>query len=247
MIRRPPRSTLFPYTTLFRSSGAAVAAEDWVAASGRAARATRLTAALETAATAAPVKKLRRFMSVARCVRGSGCGGAGCGLDRAWRGSGQSQLQVGVGQPEVALGVGGGGHGLGAVAGLGQQLPDADEHAVVAEHGFVLDEAAQRQHLGLLLVGQVPGRAVAHPAAARLGPRLDGALLQLGRAALDLGARAAAGGATPVKQRQGQVDLPAACPIAVARGPVRGGGSLLAHAPVPPPTPPPPPPTPPPP
>src|SRR2546425_2715480 len=50
MIRRPPRSTLFPYTTLFRS------------------------------------------------VRGSGCGGAGCGLDRAWRGSGQSQLQVGVGQ-----------------------------------------------------------------------------------------------------------------------------------------------------
>src|SRR5256885_3752174 len=27
MIRRPPRSTLFPYTTLFRSPG--VAAEDW--------------------------------------------------------------------------------------------------------------------------------------------------------------------------------------------------------------------------
>src|SRR5256885_6597733 len=28
MIRRPPRSTLFPYTTLFRSAGAAPAAED---------------------------------------------------------------------------------------------------------------------------------------------------------------------------------------------------------------------------
>src|SRR3712207_7852112 len=27
MIRRPPRSTLFPYTTLFRSAGADVAAE----------------------------------------------------------------------------------------------------------------------------------------------------------------------------------------------------------------------------
>src|SRR5438094_2012373 len=27
MIRRPPRSTLFPYTTLFRSEGAAVRAE----------------------------------------------------------------------------------------------------------------------------------------------------------------------------------------------------------------------------
>src|SRR2546430_5660722 len=28
MIRRPPRSTLFPYTTLFRSSGVCLAAED---------------------------------------------------------------------------------------------------------------------------------------------------------------------------------------------------------------------------
>src|SRR3712207_7399695 len=28
MIRRPPRSTLFPYTTLFRSEAAVVAAED---------------------------------------------------------------------------------------------------------------------------------------------------------------------------------------------------------------------------
>src|SRR3712207_7374178 len=28
MIRRPPRSTLFPYTTLFRSEGAAVPAHD---------------------------------------------------------------------------------------------------------------------------------------------------------------------------------------------------------------------------
>src|SRR3712207_8756207 len=28
MIRRPPRSTLFPYTTLFRSPGLAVQAED---------------------------------------------------------------------------------------------------------------------------------------------------------------------------------------------------------------------------
>src|SRR5258708_23596969 len=33
MIRRPPRSTLFPYTTLFRSTGAA--AKFWSAALGR--------------------------------------------------------------------------------------------------------------------------------------------------------------------------------------------------------------------
>src|SRR5260221_2760460 len=31
MIRRPPRSTLFPYTTLFRSVGALIAEEDGVA------------------------------------------------------------------------------------------------------------------------------------------------------------------------------------------------------------------------
>src|SRR2546426_8558145 len=29
MMRRPPRSTLFPYTTLFRSSGAAAAGDRW--------------------------------------------------------------------------------------------------------------------------------------------------------------------------------------------------------------------------
>src|SRR3712207_8295824 len=30
MIRRPPRSTLFPYTTLFRSGGLDVGAHEWV-------------------------------------------------------------------------------------------------------------------------------------------------------------------------------------------------------------------------
>src|SRR5438034_6505259 len=30
MIRRPPRSTLFPYTTLFRSLGAGVQQTEWV-------------------------------------------------------------------------------------------------------------------------------------------------------------------------------------------------------------------------
>src|SRR3712207_6923139 len=31
MIRRPPRSTLFPYTTLFRSCGAVLLGRPWVA------------------------------------------------------------------------------------------------------------------------------------------------------------------------------------------------------------------------
>src|SRR3712207_8741033 len=37
MIRRPPRSTLFPYTTLFRSSSAVSRAEHWPALAERAA------------------------------------------------------------------------------------------------------------------------------------------------------------------------------------------------------------------
>src|SRR2546425_8282962 len=39
MIRRPPRSTLFPYTTLFRSRGAAAGARPGRASSGPPARA----------------------------------------------------------------------------------------------------------------------------------------------------------------------------------------------------------------
>src|SRR2546426_8152136 len=39
MIRRPPRSTLFPYTTLFRSQSGDRVAEEIVAAGGRAAAA----------------------------------------------------------------------------------------------------------------------------------------------------------------------------------------------------------------
>src|SRR2546422_2014283 len=34
MIRRPPRSTLFPYTTLFRSRGEPVVPRAWAAAAG---------------------------------------------------------------------------------------------------------------------------------------------------------------------------------------------------------------------
>src|SRR2546426_8530864 len=45
MIRRPPRSTLFPYTTLFRSIGAIL---DAAPAVGDSAAATRARAALDT-------------------------------------------------------------------------------------------------------------------------------------------------------------------------------------------------------
>src|SRR2546430_6862014 len=43
MIRRPPRSTLFPYTTLFRSLPAAAGLARWLAAQGRPARVHELT------------------------------------------------------------------------------------------------------------------------------------------------------------------------------------------------------------
>src|SRR2546430_12714345 len=41
MIRRPPRSTLFPYTTLFRSCSAGMAL-DWTVSCGASASSTRL-------------------------------------------------------------------------------------------------------------------------------------------------------------------------------------------------------------
>src|SRR6266436_9556137 len=42
MIRRPPRSTLFPYTTLFRSTGRSVGAGPAAAAAGTAGRTSKL-------------------------------------------------------------------------------------------------------------------------------------------------------------------------------------------------------------
>src|SRR3712207_7968866 len=42
MIRRPPRSTLFPYTTLFRSNGLDVAGAELAANIGRARQRTRI-------------------------------------------------------------------------------------------------------------------------------------------------------------------------------------------------------------
>src|SRR5690606_41626429 len=52
MIRRPPRSTLFPYTTLFRSEGSNCAREAWVAAETASAEATCAPAASAAAVAA---------------------------------------------------------------------------------------------------------------------------------------------------------------------------------------------------
>src|SRR2546422_8045979 len=54
MIRRPPRSTLFPYTTLFRSRGAPCADARPVAAPDRPARGTRGATAPHRAAQRPP-------------------------------------------------------------------------------------------------------------------------------------------------------------------------------------------------
>src|SRR2546428_8953456 len=56
MIRRPPRSTLFPYTTLFRSIGAIL---DAAPAVGDSAAATRARAALDTLLKRADRKSTR--------------------------------------------------------------------------------------------------------------------------------------------------------------------------------------------
>ncbi len=125
-------------------------------------------------------------------------------------------MQVGLGQPEVALGVDGIGHRLRAAARLGQQLPHAGQHAVVAQRGLVGDELAQGHHLVLLLARQVECSAVGEPGAAHLAAGAHGGVLQLGGALLHLGLGTGACGAAPVEQGQGQVQLPAARDLAVA-------------------------------
>src|SRR2546430_13055294 len=54
MIRRPPRSTLFPYTTLFRSLEQDIAARNALSAPGR-----RITSALTFAETARALVRAR--------------------------------------------------------------------------------------------------------------------------------------------------------------------------------------------
>src|SRR3712207_7548427 len=68
MIRRPPRSTLFPYTTLFRSANGAAIAEylamSWViGAEGTTSRVTMVLLAL-AATTSRRARSMRREMSV---------------------------------------------------------------------------------------------------------------------------------------------------------------------------------------
>src|SRR2546427_11199894 len=83
MIRRPPRSTLFPYTTLFRSIGQAlakVAADRFATA---AAFAEALQAAMTTAASQAAAHRAPGWRGVAGVagvwflVWGGGVGGGG--------------------------------------------------------------------------------------------------------------------------------------------------------------------------
>src|SRR2546427_11286313 len=80
MIRRPPRSTLFPYTTLFRSIGQAlakVAADRFAtaAAFAEALQAAMTTAASQAAAHRAPAWRVVAVVAVGGLV----CGGVGVG------------------------------------------------------------------------------------------------------------------------------------------------------------------------
>src|SRR2546427_7248591 len=85
MIRRPPRSTLFPYTTLFRSIGQAlakVAADRFAtaAAFAEALQAAMTTAASQAAAHRAPAWRVVAVVAGGRfVVRGGGVGGRGAG------------------------------------------------------------------------------------------------------------------------------------------------------------------------
>ena len=77
MIRRPPRSTLFPYTTLFRSDGAIVVEGYFDVIALHAAGLNNAVAALGTALSAAQVKLLLRFTESKRVVLNFDADGAG--------------------------------------------------------------------------------------------------------------------------------------------------------------------------
>src|SRR3712207_7837936 len=66
MIRRPPRSTLFPYTTLFRSLIDALLAAPWDHVGAVAARAEALTARMPTETFAATAQAATRVRNILR-------------------------------------------------------------------------------------------------------------------------------------------------------------------------------------
>ena len=86
--------------------------------------------------------------------------GSGTGDGQARRATDQGRLEVGVCQPELLLGIDGRHDGGHLVAGVGEQLEDADEHAVVPKQVFVGDGFAKRYHLIAVVPRDVVGGSV---------------------------------------------------------------------------------------
>src|SRR5262245_4593642 len=138
-----------------------------VGASGMLAACTRPLTALALASTAAePRKPLRDNMllsffkpSVLAGFTGRLRHGAGSFAPPTRAAARDGSLEVGGREPEPAPGVDCR-HGCGdALACFRQQREHVDLHRVVAKQRFVRDDPAQRQHLALVMAGNVVGRA----------------------------------------------------------------------------------------
>ena len=100
-----------------------------------------------------------------------------CGRHCSWLGCPrQHGLQFGVGDPEVAQGVVGVYRAQGLGAALSEQFKHADQHAVVAQRSFFVDEPMQRLQLRGLVARQRMLAAVALVGAAGLAADFDGGL-----------------------------------------------------------------------
>src|SRR5688572_18340185 len=211
------------------TSGGWVAALLADAASGTAPIAARLTAAAPMNAALRPRNCLRsvmcRFLLVPRARRGGRSGGgARSNGTPSWRAGEQRRLEVGLGDPEVARGLDRADHGVRLLARIGQQLEDADEHAVVAQQVLFRDRLAQRHDLVAVASRDCPRGAVRGMAFADLR---SGALRRIRHAshrlAIErLGARVA--GQAPVEDRDFQLDL-----VAGLAGSLVRGGPLVAE------------------
>ena len=139
-------------------------------------------------------------------------GASGCGRASGRRQAGfadESHVEVGLRKPEVALGLDGGVDAGDLQTRVGEQLEDADQHAVVAQQVLLGDLLAQRHDLVLVVARDVVGGAPRAVSLAKLRPRMDGGL---GRAVHGLHVdsfRTKHACTTPVEQRQFDADFPA--------------------------------------
>src|SRR3990167_2226654 len=118
--------------------------------SGKAAMATRLTVAAATAPPVRPSAWRKLLLELMNASKSRVDGLAN-----------QSHLQVALSQPEISQSIDVAIDRRDLLAGIGQQVEHADEHAVVAKLVLFGDALAQRHYLVAVMAGNVMSAAVA--------------------------------------------------------------------------------------